>query len=87
MSIPVIAHGGPGKLGHTAEAILKGDAHAVALASVLHYDFIQNVVSNHSNKEGNIEFLKSGKVFSKIVPCSLMEVKNYYKALGINVRI
>jgi imidazole glycerol-phosphate synthase subunit HisF len=86
VSIPVIAHGGPGKLEHTAEAITLGGAHAVSLASVLHYDFIRDLEFKHSNKEGNTEFLKSGKAFSKITPCGLSEVKEYYKSLGINVR-
>lgn len=86
VSIPVIAHGGPGKLEHTADAITKGMAHAVSLASVLHYDFIQKKQFEKKNEEGNTEFLKSGKLYSKIAPCSLLQVKNYYKSLGITVR-
>ncbi len=86
VSIPVIAHGGPGKLEHTADAITKGMAHAVSLASVLHYDFIQNKQFEQKNVEGNTEFLKSGRLYSKITPCGLLQVKNYYKSLGISVR-
>jgi cyclase len=86
VSIPVIAHGGPGKLDHTADAIIKGNAHAVSLASVLHYDFVQNKLFEQKNEEGNTEFLKSGKTNSKISPCSLTQVKEYYKSIGIKVR-
>lgn len=86
VSIPVIAHGGPGKLEHTADAILKGNAHAVSLASVLHYDHIQNTIFDATNSEGNTEFLRSGKTNSKISPCGIRLVKEYYKLLGINVR-
>lgn len=84
VSIPVIAHGGPGKLEHTSEAITKGKAHAVALASLLHYDSITSV--NMEGAEGNFEFLKSGRSNSKIAACSLKDVKDYFRSLGITVR-
>lgn len=86
VNIPVIAHGGPGKLEHCAEAILKGNAHAVALASVLHYDFILNSKFEKKEGEGNTEFLKSGRAYSKISPCGFKQVKEYFKKSGINVR-
>jgi cyclase len=86
VSIPVIAHGGPGKLEHTSEAITNGNAHAVALASVLHYDFIQKNSFEKKGEEGNVEFLKSGRSYSKINPCSLGDVKEHFKSKGINVR-
>ena len=86
VSIPVIAHGGPGKLEQTADAIIKGKAHAVSLASILHYDFILNKEFEKKSEEGNTEFLKSGKTYSKISPCSIAQVKEFYKSLGIEVR-
>lgn len=86
VSIPVIAHGGPGKLEQTSEAITLGGAHAVALASVLHYDFIQNKRFEQKSDEGNTEFLKSGKAYSKISPCSLKQVKEHFKSSGIIIR-
>ncbi len=86
VSIPVIAHGGAGKLEHTTEAIKIGNAHAVSLASVLHYDFVQNIGYVKKNEEGNTEFLRSGNGFSKIIPCSLQQIKEYYKNMGIRVR-
>lgn len=86
VSIPVIAHGGPGKIEHMLDAITKGKAHAVALASVLHYDFIHNLYFEKKGDEGNTEFLKSGRAYSKISPCSIKQVKEYYKSNGIHVR-
>lgn len=86
VSIPVIAHGGAGKLEHTTEAITKGNAHAVSLASVLHYDFIQSSNFRKKGEEGNTEFLDSGRSFSKISPCSLKQVKEYFNSMGIKVR-
>jgi cyclase len=86
VSIPVIAHGGPGKLEQTADAIIKGKAHAISLASILHYDFISNKQFEKKSEEGNTEFLKSGKTYSKVTPCSIAQVKAFYKSLGILVR-
>jgi imidazole glycerol-phosphate synthase subunit HisF len=86
VSIPVIAHGGAGKLEHTAEAVLQGNAHAVCLASVLHYDFILKGAYRKQEAEGNTEFLKSGRAFTKIAPCGIKEVKQYFRTSGINVR-
>jgi len=37
VSIPVIASGGAGRLEHLAEAIIVGGAHAVLVASIVHY--------------------------------------------------
>jgi cyclase len=76
VSIPVIAHGGPGKSEHVAAAITEGGADAVAIASILHYDCINQISKfEKSTDEGNIEFLKSGKHFSKITSCGIKEIK------------
>ncbi len=76
VSIPVIAHGGPGKLEHLKEALINGKASAIAIASMLHYNYIEtNEVSGENEGEGNIEFLKSGKQFSKIQSCNLKDIK------------
>ena len=79
VSIPVIAHGGPGKLQHFHEVIEKGKADAIAVASVIHYDFIANRQSDMENRtEGNISYLKSGRTnFGKIQPSSIAEIKEH----------
>jgi len=86
VNIPVIAHGGPGKLEEVSEAIIKGNAHAVAIASVLHYDFVKNSSFKKEDNEGNVEFLKSGKEYSKINSCNLKDIKKHFKSLGIKIR-
>ena len=87
-AIPVIAHGGPGNLRHFAEVIEEGDADALAVASVIHYDFIANRQSDMANRtEGNVSFLKSGRTnFGKIEPGSLQEIKNYLISKTISCR-
>jgi len=87
VSIPVIAHGGAGEPAHVAQVITEGNADAVAIASILHYDFINRKVRVVDNKkEGNTEFLSSGRSFSKITPSNLDEIKNALLSAGISCR-
>lgn len=86
VNIPVIAHGGPGKAEDVPTAITEGGAHAVAVASVIHYDYITKSNFEKKGGEGNVEFLKSGKGFSKIEPCSISDIKNSFQKSGINTR-
>lgn len=86
--IPVIAHGGPGQLLHFSDGFLKGKADALAVASVIHYDFIANRSSDMADRtEGNVSFLKSGRnQFGQIIPSSLQEIKNSLITTGISCR-
>ncbi len=88
VTIPVIAHGGPGQLSHFAEGVTAGKADALAVASVIHYDFIANRRSDMTDRtEGNVSFLKSGRTqFGKINPASLQEIKKSMLAAGISCR-
>ena len=88
VSIPVVACGGAGSLEDIFRVITEGGADAVIIASMLHYDLIQkHSTIKDFNQEGNIEFLKKGKTFSKISPTSIREIKKYLKDKGISVRI
>ena len=76
VSLPVIAHGGVGNPNHVVDAIKKGHATAVAVASVTHYDFVaKNNFKQNKTTEGNTSFLSQGKTFGKISPCSLKDIK------------
>jgi imidazole glycerol-phosphate synthase subunit HisF len=78
VSIPVIACGGAGKLDDAVNAVVEGGADAVAMASILHYDIIRKEkVKVEMGKEGNIEFLKSGKNFVKVESCDISTIKNH----------
>jgi cyclase len=88
VSIPVIAHGGAGNPAHIAAAIIQGGASAVAVASVLHYGYAATkAASSNSEQEGNTEFLRSGRGFSKIEPHTLPEIKDYLLKHNIETRI
>lgn len=87
VKIPVIAHGGAGSPEDVTRVIKEAGVDAVAIASILHYDFIrqQEEIGNY-HEEGNISFLKSKKVYGKIAPCNLHDIKNHLKKEGLPVR-
>lgn len=87
VSIPVVASGGAGQLSHVSSIISDGFADAVTIASMLHYD----VVKNHTREleqleEGNIEYLKSGRSFSKFQTSNLQEIKAHLLDSGLECR-
>jgi imidazole glycerol-phosphate synthase subunit HisF len=88
VSIPVIACGGAGTLGHVVDVIEQGKADAVSLASVLHYHTItqESADSDHLGGEGNTEFLRRRVGFGKITPGSLGALKDHLRAHGIECR-
>lgn len=87
VSIPVIAHGGAGDVEDIGKVITEGKADAVAIASILHYEFIKGAdVSFGATREGNIEFLKKKGSNSKITPSSLREIKSYLCEKGFDCR-
>lgn len=87
VSIPVIAHGGAGCLEDIQSVIRDGKADAVAIASALHYEVISNIeMKGDYRKEGNIEFLKSGRLFSKITRLTLPEIKDFLSGQNILCR-
>jgi cyclase len=87
VSVPVIAHGGAGNIDHIAQVISCGNADAVAISSILHYDFImKHDVVIAADEEGNTEFLKKRRNFSKVTPAGLCDLKQYLHQKGINCR-
>lgn len=88
VSIPVVACGGASNPEDIYQVIVEGRADAVIVSSILHYDFTKRHTSQDDfSEEGNIEFLKNGRNFSKITPSSIPEIKKYLKAKGISVRL
>ena len=87
--VPVIASGGAGQLGDIKAVITEGRADAVALASILHYQFIKekSYQSSEFKTEGNTEFLRKGITFSKLEGVTLSDIKNYLVKSGIGCRV
>jgi cyclase len=88
VSVPVIAGGGAGKINDVYDVLIQGKAEAVALASILHYNFIRDnsATDEDYSQEGNIEFLKRGKTFSKIQDATLDEIKSYLSEHRLDCR-
>ena len=86
LSIPLIVHGGPGDLTQI-ESVLNYSVDAFSIASLFHYKIFEDLEnSNDQEIEGNREFLKSGRTFSKIKPVHIVEVKNYIFERGFDCR-
>jgi cyclase len=87
VSLPVVAHGGAGKLSHVAEALAPGRASAVAIASMVHYEYVsKHGMQGDFETEGNLEFMRSGKEFSKFQLASIADIKNHLHGYGISCR-
>jgi cyclase len=87
VSIPVIAHGGAGKVEHIREVALNTEVSAVALSSILHYDYIKNCEEeSYNSTEGNHDFIKSGNTFKIIQPANLTAIKTFLSISNINCR-
>tara|TARA_B100000780_G_C21113091_1_gene450012 strand:+ start:521 stop:1375 length:855 start_codon:yes stop_codon:yes gene_type:complete len=88
ISIPLLAHGGAGKMEDIKNVIEQTSIDAVVLSSILHYSTIKS--NDFSNKkvssEGNNDFLKSGGIFSKINPIPLSSLRQYLTNNNINIR-
>tara|TARA_B100001029_G_scaffold117481_1_gene97360 strand:- start:12484 stop:13335 length:852 start_codon:yes stop_codon:yes gene_type:complete len=87
IKIPIIAHGGASDNENIKNAIIKGGADAICLASILHYEAVKEInLINNSHEEGNTSFLKSGNFFSKVIPNNISSIKNYLLKHDINCR-
>lgn len=86
LSIPLIIHGGPGKMEHF-ESVIKYNIDAIAVASMFHYYAVGEIAAGvTSGGEGNTEFLKSGKSFNKMAPLKLKDLKNFMTGMGVECR-
>lgn len=87
VSVPVIACGGAGTVDQIYSAIVDGGADAVAIASILHYELLQRTeIQGDFSTEGNIEYLRSGRTFTRVHPTSLGRIKDELRAYGVASR-
>lgn len=87
LSIPLIAHGGVGKLNHAVEVFKKTQARSIACASIFHYKYVSEGKSrSNSIKEGNTEFLKAKRAFNNFELAKVLELKKELLDNNINTR-
>jgi cyclase len=87
VGVPVIACGGAGSLADVHTVVAEGRADAVCLASLLHYHAAR--LSDPDWKgfgEGNTDYLKSSRGYSKVQPAGLPDVKRYLIERGVPCR-
>lgn len=87
VNVPVIAHGGAGKINHIIEAAQDGKASALAIASLLHYNNLNHAKELNDLKEGNSNFLKSSRKYLNFEECSITSIKNKMVANDIQSRL
>jgi len=87
VSIPVIACGGAGELRHISDVVIEGKADAVCVASMLHYHFVQRCAyTDDFSHEGNTEYLKARRGFSKVQTATLPDIKAHLRERGVCCR-
>lgn len=89
VSIPIIACGGAGNGEDVYNVIYNGKADAVCMASLFHYDFLKKGFSHNEelySGEGNTEYLKSGRRFSKIKEMDITALKKFLLGKGVPCR-
>ncbi len=87
INIPLVVHGGIGKIEHAIELINGLKVSGIAMASLIHYHYYK-IIGNASGfeDEGNIEFLKSNRSYSNISPIDLKTIKSILKKNNVMCR-
>ena len=86
--VPVIASGGAGTPQHVADAVAMGQADAVSMASILHYDCVGRFEYNDQDfsGEGNVEFLQQRRGTFHIKGVTVQQIKSHMISQGIACR-
>ena len=78
VSLPVIAHGGIGSMNDVEDVLESGIIDSIAIGSALHYEAIKNFNLDLNNrKEGNVDFLLSGRSNNTFKSFDLKDLKNH----------
>jgi cyclase len=87
VNIPVVASGGAGAIPQVIDVVLQGKADAVAIASLLHYNALKEIlISGSLNYGTEINYLSGKRGFNKISPASLPDIKVKLKEANISTR-
>jgi cyclase len=90
VDIPVIAHGGAGKLEDLIDPVKIANADALCMGSILHYGYIQSDEYHIAGdiQEGNRKFITGqNKSFGKIIPTTISAIKKCMLSNSLIVRI
>jgi len=88
INIPLVVNGGIGMQEHVIKIKKEIPVSGIALSSMLHYQYLKtNRKVDGYEDEGNIEFLKSNRIYTKIVPTSLLDLKEKVSSNDITCRL
>ncbi len=88
INIPLVVHGGIGSSEHALAVAKELPISGIVLASLLHYQYLKtNRQIDGFEEEGNIEFLKSNRIYNKIVPTTLADLKESISSSNITCRL
>lgn len=87
VSLPVIAHGGIGSMNDVEDLLESGIIDSLAIGSALHYEALKNFNLDLNNrKEGNVDFLLSGRSASTFKSFDLKDLKKHLHSKSIYCR-
>ena len=86
VSIPVVAHGGIGRVEDMVSVLKQTEVDGICAASVYHYDTIIRMDTQALTVRGNTSFLSSGRTKKNLVPTSVKTAKDVLRRNGVNVR-
>ena len=89
INIPLVAHGGAGKVSHLVDLFSETDSSAACISSLFHYDFVKNSnsVFKKNKEEGNSKFISEKRNFHVFDSCNISELKNGLTDKKIKCRI
>ena len=86
VTIPIIVHGGVGNYMQIIEAFNEYDVDSICLASILHYDLINDLKKSDAAL-GNKSFIRSNIIKKNISPISIDDLKIKLINSGVRVRV
>jgi imidazole glycerol-phosphate synthase subunit HisF len=88
VSVPVVAHGGAGSVEHIKELIQTTNVNGIAVASIFHYQTVQQMdtVNDPKKSEGNFSFLQKGIGTKRIKPIAITDVVSELKKINVVCR-
>lgn len=87
IDIPIIYHGGIGKMEDVVSLMKAHSFDGIALASSLHYHYINNHDSSPSNSEGNTNFIEQKRSFNGIKPFDINSLKELLSKEKLAIRL
>lgn len=86
VDVPIIAHGGAGKLEDIRDVAQVEGVTGTAIASMLHYKTLESATKDIVLTEGSSSFIKSGGSFKKVDKVSIPEIKKFLVKNNVSCR-